>query len=394
MTEQLSNQAAQAQYYRYSLSIAFELITRRSVTPKDADCQQYIASVLERVGFECNHFHVEGVSNLIARIGSGKRHIAFSGHTDVVPSGPIEKWCSEPFTPTIKDGYLHGRGAADMKTGIAAMLAAVLRKDWKRLHSDNSFWLLITSDEEGEAENGSAWIKRWLDNNDICLETVLVGEPTAIRHSGDTVKLGRRGSLSGQITITGKQGHVAYPHQTVNAASIAVDVAQALTQCPFDLGSPDFPGTSLQITQLDSGTFSDNIVPGLCTVCFNVRYTDEYSVDHLKAKLTEVVDENAMDYELQWQRPCDAYLSKPLNNAKYCLINQIESAIFSATGKYPLLSTAGGTSDGRFFASKHTQVVEVGVPNRTIHQINECIDLADLYLLDDIYTAYLTEALF
>jgi succinyl-diaminopimelate desuccinylase len=373
--------------------LAKQLIAKPSLTPNDAGCQELISGFLSNLGFTCTQHTINGVSNLIAQIGNGPVHFAFSGHTDVVAPGPIEKWTYPPFEPTELNGLLFGRGAADMKTGIAAMLSACSHTDWRQLSSEMSFWLLITSDEEGEADYGSAWIKQWLDEHDIELTAVLVGEPTAMKSCGDTIKLGRRGSLSGKVSIAGKQGHVAYPHLAVNAASIAASVASSLASIEFEKGSTDFPGTSLQITGLHSGSFSDNIIPGHCEVRFNVRYSDEFNADSLKAKLIEVIDQYAMSYSLEWERPCEAYLTQPKETGELCFINQIESCIRDVIGKYPMLSTAGGTSDGRFFASSNTQVIEVGVPNHSIHQIDEHIDIADLITLEKIYTRLLNNVL-
>ena len=369
-----------------SIYFAEVLMARASITPQDAGCQSYLIYKLEKLGFFCEKYTINGVSNLVARWGQGPNHFAFSGHTDVVPPGPLDKWKSPPFSPVISKNKLYGRGAADMKTGIAAMLSATERTIASLDKEKVSFWWLITSDEEGEAEWGSKWIAEYLASKNVQLDMCLVGEPSASASTGDTIKIGRRGSLSGTIHIAGKQGHVAYPKTAVNAIHKASNVINALTQYPFDEGSDDFPGTTLQITHMDTGSFTDNIVPGAVRIEFNVRYSWQFNQNSLSVLLRSIINSVDAEAEVSFSRPCEAYLSKPKSNAEYCLIACVEKAIKSATGRYPVISTSGGTSDGRFFASEHTQVVEVGVPNTTIHQINEHIHVSDLLTLEDIYT--------
>ena len=369
-----------------SIYFAEVLMARASITPQDAGCQSYLIYKLEKLGFFCEKYTINGVSNLIARWGQGPNHFAFSGHTDVVPPGPLDKWKSPPFSPVISKNKLYGRGAADMKTGIAAMLAATERTIASLDKEKVSFWWLITSDEEGEAEWGSKWIAEYLASKNVQLDMCLVGEPSAFASTGDTIKIGRRGSLSGTIHIAGKQGHVAYPKTAVNAIHKASNVINALTQHPFDKGSDDFPGTTLQITHMDTGSFTDNIVPSAVRIEFNVRYSWQFNQNSLSVLLRSIINSIDTEAEVSFSRPCEAYLSKPKSNAEHCLIACVEKAIKSATGRYPVISTSGGTSDGRFFASEHTQVVEVGVPNTTIHQINEHIHVSDLLTLEDIYT--------
>jgi len=369
-----------------SIYFAEVLMARASITPQDAGCQSYLIYKLEKLGFFCEKYTINGVSNLVARWGQGPNHFAFSGHTDVVPPGPLDKWKSPPFSPVISKNKLYGRGAADMKTGIAAMLAATERTIASLDKEKVSFWWLITSDEEGEAEWGSKWIAEYLASKNVQLDMCLVGEPSASASTGDTIKIGRRGSLSGTIHIAGKQGHVAYPKTAVNAIHKASNVINALTQYPFDEGSDDFPGTSLQITHMDTGSFTDNIVPSAVRIEFNVRYSWQFNQNSLAVLLRSIINSIDTEAEVSFSRPCEAYLSKPNSNAEHCLIACVEKAIKGATGRYPVISTSGGTSDGRFFASEHTQVVEVGVPNTTIHQINEHIHVSDLLTLEDIYT--------
>ena len=369
-----------------SIYFAEVLMARASITPQDAGCQSYLIYKLEKLGFFCEKYTINGVSNLIARWGQGPNHFAFSGHTDVVPPGPLDKWKSPPFSPVISKNKLYGRGAADMKTGIAAMLAATERTIASLDKEKVSFWWLITSDEEGEAEWGSKWIAEYLASKNVQLDMCLVGEPSASASTGDTIKIGRRGSLSGTIHIAGKQGHVAYPKTAVNAIHKASNVINALTQYPFDKGSDDFPGTTLQITHMDTGSFTDNIVPSAVRIEFNVRYSWQFNQNSLSVLLRSIINSVDTEAEVSFSRLCEAYLSKPKSNAEHCLIACVEKAIKGATGRYPVISTSGGASDGRFFASEHTQVVEVGVPNTTIHQINEHIHVSDLLTLEDIYT--------
>lgn len=369
-----------------SIHFAEILMARESITPLDAGCQSYLIYKLEKFGFVCEKHKISGVKNLIAKWGQGPVNLAFSGHTDVVPPGSLDKWKSPPFSPVISENKLYGRGAADMKTGIAAMLAATERTIASLDPSRISFWWLITSDEEGEAQWGSKWIAEYLSSHNVQLDMCLVGEPSASTKTGDTIKIGRRGSLSGTIYITGKQGHVAYPKTAVNAIHKANKVVNALTEYPFDKGSDDFPGTTLQITHMDTGSFTDNIVPSEVRVEFNIRYSWQFDQYTLSTLLRDIIKEVDVEADVSFSRPCEAYLSTPNSDAQKCLIACVEKAIKGATGRYPVISTSGGTSDGRFFASEHTQVVEVGVPNTTIHQVNEHIHISDLLTLEDIYT--------
>lgn len=366
-----------------SLDYTRALIACKSVTPDDNGCQSLIARHLSQVGFHCQQYVINGVSNLIARWGTGPEHFAFCGHTDVVAPGPLEQWHTDPFTPVCRDNILFGRGAADMKSGIAAMLAATERAIPDMNPDAYSFWWLVTSDEEGEALCGTQWMKAQLDKQGIQLSACLIGEPTASQASGDTIKIGRRGALSGTVVVTGKQGHVAYPHSCQNAIHTASDIIQALTGYTWSTGSADFPGTTIQITHLDTGTFVDNLVPGTARIAFNVRYDAGFTNDSLMQLLTELIKGVSGNIDIHWSRPCSPYLTEPKDNG--CWLERCERAIVNTTGKYPLLSTAGGTSDGRFFDAS-TQVIELGVPNHTIHQANESVHVSDIITLEDIYT--------
>ncbi|XOV81193.1 MAG: succinyl-diaminopimelate desuccinylase [Aestuariibacter sp.] len=377
-------------HYPNSVIYSLELMSRASITPNDAGCQNWLMDRLRALGFTCHQFEVNGVKNLIAELGSGEDVIAFAGHTDVVPAGPLERWRLHPFQPAVVDGELCGRGAADMKTGIAAMLAASERVLAEHaLHPDKKYLWLITSDEEGEAEFGSKEIKTYLDNRGIHISQCLVGEPTAKSTTGDTIKVGRRGAISGRIDVFGKQGHVAYPQYADNAIHKMSKVTEALNAIDWDKGSEDFPGTSLQITHIHSGEFTDNIVPANCSICFNIRYSHKYSMPELEKRVQRQIASVTDQFTLQWERPCTPYFTD--NNSQNSLISAVERAIYANTGRFPVLSTAGGTSDGRFFAGEQTQVVEIGVPNTTIHQVNERIFLSDLIMLEDIYTDLLAQ---
>lgn len=375
-----------------SVMYAMELMSRPSVTPKDAGCQEWLAKKLTSSGFTCHHVAINGVKNLVAEAGSGPVAIAFSGHTDVVPPGPLKQWRTDPFNPCIVGDELVGRGAADMKTGIAAMLAATERVlKTTGIAPNKRFMWLITSDEEGEAEFGSKEIKQFLDRSGIQLRHCLVGEPTANVATGDAIRTGRRGAISGRIRVYGRQGHVAYPQFADNAIHTMARVIDRLNSIKWDAGSDDFPGTGLQITHIDSGEFTDNIVPATCTICFNIRYSHRFTRDSLNTVIERCVAGITEQFDIQWQRACEPYFTEA--RGAQCLIAATERAICKNTGKFPVLSTAGGTSDGRFFAGPDTQVVELGVPNRTIHQVNERVRLSDVVTLESVYTDLLTELL-
>ena len=364
------------------LSNAIELINRKSITPDDGGCHTWLIAELEQLGFTCTEINSQGVKNFIARYGTKGKTIAFAGHTDVVPPGDLTRWQSNPFIATISNDTLTGRGAADMKTGIAAMLSATKRMLSTKEIDHQLIWL-ITSDEEGEAEFGTKVLKQYIDEQGIALDYCIVGEPTATKRTGDTIKVGRRGSLSCEISIQGKQGHVAYPQYASNALHLANKVIQSLVSLTWDHGSDDFPGTSLQITHIDSGKFTDNIIPGQCNVNFNIRYSAAYCQTSLEKLITHTVNSVDDSAKLNFSRPCLPYLTNKTHG--HCLIKLAEQAIYHQTGTFPVLSTSGGTSDGRFISDNYTQVIELGVPNKTIHQVNESIQIEDLVSLEAIY---------
>ena len=374
-----------------SLHYASELMSRASITPLDKGCQKWLIEKLSGLGFNCQQFEINGVTNSIAAIGEGEKTIAFAGHTDVVNPGDESLWKTPPFQPTILNDELIGRGAADMKTGLAAMLAATEKHIQSGKAINHQFLWLLTSDEEGEAEYGSKWIAEYLQNNGTALDMCIIGEPSSVKTTGDAIKVGRRGSLTCYVDVTGKQGHVAYPDYAVNAIHKMQGLLSALLAIEWDKGSRDFPGTSLQITHVNSGTFTDNLVPAQCKLCFNIRYSAKWTQKSLLAYLKRVIRSVDERFELTWDRPCEPYLTQHLEHSQ--LINVAEQAIMKEIGTFPVLSTSGGTSDGRFFCTDTTEVVELGVPNKTIHQVNERILIEDLCKLERIYTDMLANLL-
>ncbi|MFD2165596.1 succinyl-diaminopimelate desuccinylase [Thalassotalea euphylliae] len=390
LAQHVSNQKKTASQYINLLNHIECLVSKASITPHDEGCQAYITEQLQALGFSVHQFNHYGVSNLIATIGEGDTRIAFAGHTDVVPTGDIALWKSHPFQPTFVDDEIVGRGIADMKGGIAAMMAAIEKSVSSWDLNEYTFMLLITSDEEGEAEFGTKSIVQYLREHHLLPELCIVGEPSASKQTGDVIKIGRRGAISGELKIQGKQGHAAYPQYANNAAHIASDIASWLNHLSWDSGSDDFPGTSLQITSIDTGPWTDNIIPGDSTLCFNIRYSHVYNELGIRQRIEDGLMQIQQDIAIDWQRPCIPYFT---NAPEYGvnLVSEVEQAIYSVCKRFPRLSTSGGTSDGRFIAETGCQVVEVGVPNNTIHQINERVKLTDLQTLQDIYQALLTK---
>lgn len=363
------------------------LIKFNSVTPYQAGAIDWLESQLDRLGFECEQFTFNNVTNLIAKIHFGDGPIyAFSGHIDVVPA-TAEHWCVAPFSGAILNDAVYGRGAADMKGGVAAMLRAteqlVVNKEAKK----GTFYWLITSDEEGEAEYGSLLIAERLAQQGVKLDGCIVGEPTSNLHVGDTIKNGRRGALSARLNIKGKAGHVAYPENTINAAHLSADVVKRLTNIDWSCDEPG-SNTSLQITGINIDNVVDNMVPAQCEVTFNVRYSHGYKSADIKNEIQFALGDLAQNLNIEWERPCESFYTS--HQSQNCLLAHVEQAVLSVTGSYPLLSTSGGTSDGRFFANNHTQVIECGVRNNTIHQVNEHVPIDDLVKIESIYTTLLT----
>jgi len=384
-----------------------QLIHRPSVTPDDAGCQQYLTRVLSRLGMTCSSFEVEGVSNLIAKIGTGKTRIAFAGHTDVVPAPYPENWSAEPFAVTEKDNMIIGRGIADMKGGIAAMLTA-FEQALPYLNLDKyTFYFLITSDEEGEAEFGTAEIIELLKQQDEVPHFCIVGEPSSQTKVGDVIKVGRRGAISGEIVIHGVQGHVAYPQDANNAAHKAMMLGRWLSELSWDEGSKDFPGSQLQITSIDTGVWTDNIIPGKCTLNFNVRYSHKQNQEDIIKRITDglmQLKQLTKNIDISWSRPCQPYFTagsalvadeeQIRNNpttADVDLIAEVERAIFSELKLFPRLSMSGGTSDGRFIAAAGCHVVELGLPNHSIHKTDEHVHKQDIEDLTRVYNTLLVQ---
>lgn len=374
---------------------AQSLIQIASVTPGDNGCQAWVNHKLSALGFSIDCWQVEGVTNTLATLGQGRRRLALAGHTDVVPPGPLSQWRCHPYKASIQGNELYGRGAVDMKSGLAVMLAA-LEDELIANGCTNQmqYQFLMTSDEEGEAEFGTVEIVKRLKQQDQLPDYCLIAEPTASQFSGDSVRIGRRGAISARMTIAGKQGHVAYPAGTVNAVSLAQRAIARLEALQWDTGSDDFPGTSLQLTWINSGDFVDNLVPGHCELCFNIRFSHRYRIEEVKRRVEAcVLDElgpvAGSDFELRWDRYCEPYFTPAgLDDS---LIHKVEQAVFAQTGQYPCLTSSGGTSDGRFLASEITQVVELGLPNATIHQVNERVRLEDIAALYQIYRHLISE---
>lgn len=362
------------------LALTKDLISRASVTPADEGCQATLAARLAACGFQCETLVFDDVTNLWARRGTSGPLLVFAGHTDVVPTGPVERWNSAPFTPTERDGLLFGRGAADMKSSIAAFVVAA--EEFVQSHPDHagSIALLITSDEEGPSINGTVKVCEALQARGEKLDYCIVGEPTCVDHLGDTVKNGRRGSLSGRLVIKGKQGHVAYPHLASNPIHRVAPALVALTTETWDNGNDYFPATTFQISNMNAGTGATNVVPGTATLDFNFRFSTASTEESLKQRVHALLDAQGLDYDLHWNLGGEPFLT-PRGE----LSQAMAAAIQAETGLTTELSTTGGTSDGRFIAKICPQVIEFGPINASIHQINEHVRIDSLEPLKNIY---------
>lgn len=371
-----------------TLELSLQLLRQPSVTPVDHNCQNIMADRLSAIGFNIENMHFEDVDNLWARRGTSSPVFCFAGHTDVVPTGHLDAWESDPFLPEIRDGKLYGRGSADMKTALAAMVVASERFVKNHPNHKGSIAFLITSDEEGPSINGTVKVVETLEARQEKMTWCLVGEPSSTSTLGDIVKNGRRGSLNAVLTVKGKQGHVAYPHLAINPIHTASKALAELCDTVWDNGNEYFPATSFQVSNIQAGTGATNVVPGTMTVTFNFRYSTEVTADQLKARVLEILDRHQVSYDIEWTLSGLPFLT-PVGE----LVNAARIAIKNVTGTDTELSTSGGTSDGRFIAPTGAQVLELGVLNATIHQINEHVNIAELEPLAEIYEQILVELL-
>ncbi len=371
-----------------TIELAQALISRPSITPDDAGCQALLCERLSAIGFACEPLHFGEVANLWARRGTSGPLFCFAGHTDVVPTGPEGKWQHPPFSAVLGEGMIHGRGAADMKGSIAAFVTACERFIASHPQHAGSISLLITSDEEGPAVDGTVKVIESLEARNEKIDWCLVGEPTSTARLGDVVKSGRRGSLSGYLTVKGIQGHVAYPHLARNPVHQTAPALAELAAMEWDQGNDHFPPTSFQIANLNAGTGASNIIPGELEVMFNFRFSTEQTEAGLRQKVEALLDRHGLEYDLRWDLSGNPFITE---GGK--LLEATTAAIESVCGYRPEVNTAGGTSDGRFIAPTGAQVLELGPLNATIHQINECVSAADLDTLSTVYEQILVRLL-
>lgn len=366
------------------LALTEDLIRRPSVTPLDEGCQQLMAERLAALGFTIESMFFEDTLNLWARRGQGKPLFCFAGHTDVVPTGPLDKWSSPPFEPTIRDGKLYGRGTADMKGSLAAMVVATERFLAQKPELSGDIAFLITSDEEGPFINGTKRVIETLEARQEKISWCVVGEPSSTNQVGDVIKNGRRGSLTGYLTIYGIQGHVAYPHLVDNPIHKAAPALAALSQEVWDHGNAFFPATSFQISNIHSGTGATNVVPGELTLTFNFRYSTEVTAEQLQQRVLAILQAHQLSFDIEW-----VVNGLPFLTDRGPLVEAAVAAVQKVQGFATSLETTGGTSDGRFIAPTGAQVVELGPCNGTIHKIDEFVEVKDLDLLADMYEAML-----
>ncbi len=371
-----------------TLALAEQLIACRSVTPEDGGCMTIISERLQRIGFDCEFINRNGVTNLWARRGTASPVFCFAGHTDVVPTGPVENWQSAPFKPTYRDGFLFGRGAADMKGSLAAFVTATEDYVANNQGHHGSIAFLLTSDEEGDATDGTIAVTETLAARGETIDYCVVGEPTAVSQLGDTIKNGRRGSLTGKLTIRGIQGHIAYPHLAKNPIHLAAPAIAELAATIWDQGNEYFPPTTWQISNIHGGTGASNVIPGHVDIQFNFRFSTASTPESLKATVDEILTRHGLDYTIAWTLG-----AKPFLTGKGALVNASLDAIRDIAGIEAELSTTGGTSDGRFIADICPQVIEIGPVNATIHKIDECVDIAALPQLSAIYRRILDQLL-
>ena len=367
-----------------TLALTQDLIARASVTPADEGCQEVLAGRLEPLGFQVERLRYGSVDNLWARHGADGPVLCFAGHTDVVPTGPLEEWLSHPFTPTVRDGLLFGRGAADMKSGLAAMVTAVEAYLGAHPEHRGTIAFLITSDEEGPSMDGTKRVVETLRERGERIDWCIVGEPSSEERLGDTIKIGRRGSLSGRLTVHGVQGHIAYPQLAVNPVHSFAPALAELVSRVWDQGDEHFQPTSFQISNLTAGTGAPNVIPGELKAHFNLRYSPVQSLESLKHTVEQILTRHNVRYTIEW------YVSgEPFYTLPGVLSRAVSDAVRSITGASPALSTGGGTSDGRFIAPMGAQVVELGVINTSIHKVNESVRIEDIDRLHAMYLATL-----
>jgi succinyl-diaminopimelate desuccinylase len=371
-----------------TVALAVELLKRKSLTPDDAGCHDLIAARLQACGFHIERHCHNGVDNLWARKGTASPVVCFAGHTDVVPTGPLDQWLSDPFEPTLRDGKLYARGAADMKTSDAAFVTATER--FLAAHPDHqgSIAFLLTSDEEGPATDGTVKVVEALRARNELLDYCIVGEPTSAAEFGDTIKNGRRGSLSGTLRVKGVQGHIAYPHLAKNPIHLAAPAIAELADTMWDEGNAWFPSTTWQISNIHGGTGASNVIPGVVEIQFNFRYSTASTAEGLMDAMNEILDSHGLDYDIDW-----SLSGKPFLTPRGPLCDRLSEAIREVTGVTPELSTSGGTSDGRFIADICREVVEFGPLNMSIHKLNEHVAVENIEQLAAIYQKTLEKLL-
>jgi len=371
-----------------TLELAKQLIARPSLTPRDEGCQDILIARLETAGFKVQRLRFGDVDNFWATRGTGHPLVVFAGHTDVVPTGPREAWKSDPFQPTVRDGRLYGRGAADMKSSLAAFVTAIEAFIVTHPRHRGTVGLLITSDEEGPAINGTVKVMEWLGQRGTKIDYCVVGEPTSQQILGDTLKIGRRGSLTGRLLVRGKQGHVAYPHLAQNPIHTFAPVLNELTSIEWDQGNADFPPTTFQVSNIHGGTGVENVIPGTLEVVFNFRYSSAVTDTELHQRVETTLKSHGLIHEIQWVLSGQPYLTRGT-----ALLETARQAVKDELRMDPSVSTSGGTSDGRFIAPTGAEVIELGPLNNTIHQIDECIATADLERLANVYRRILAKLL-
>ena len=371
-----------------TLDLTKKLISKKSITPLDEGCQDLLINHLELLGFKIEKMAYGNVSNFYARKGHEAPLLVFAGHTDVVPSGPDEKWSSPPFEPTIKNARLYGRGAADMKASLAAFLVSIEEFLDENKNHKGSIGLLITSDEEGVAVDGTVKVIEALKNRKEKIDFCIVGEPTCVSKFGDTVKNGRRGSLSAKLKVKGIQGHIAYPELIKNPIHEVAPAIDDLVKTIWDEGNEYFPKTSWQISNINGGTGATNVVPGVVEILFNFRYSSASTADALKSRFVKILNKHHLNYDIDWEHSGEPYLTE-----KGSLVNVLSDAVEEISGTKPTISTTGGTSDGRFISKLCDQVVEFGPINESIHKINENVIVKDIETLKNIYKLTISKIL-